>query len=176
MHAPRHSLIRETQLLAGTSTWLQVMAAIQPGASRAGARVGVGWSRAEVGMVVAQIGLGFGIIEPGPYSAIVLTSIATTLIAPPLIHLTFRGSSLPRGRTRGSSAWRAASYCAGELTGLSSRTALLGGPQHKDCPHCQRPTLCARLCAGSRSSVTGVAGSVACNRGDDPGRGDQADA
>ena len=86
-------------LLAGTVVLAAVAAKVAGcgfGAWRLGRadalRVGVGMiPRGEVGMVVAQIGLGFGIIEPGPYSAIVLTSIATTLIAPPLIHLAFRG-------------------------------------------------------------------------------------
>ncbi len=55
-------------------------------------RVGVGMiPRGEGGMVVAQIGLGFGILERSTYSAIVFMSIATTLVAPPLINAAFRG-------------------------------------------------------------------------------------
>jgi Kef-type K+ transport system membrane component KefB len=54
-------------------------------------RVGVGMiPRGEVGMVVAQIGLGFGIVEQSVYSVVVLMSVATTLVAPPLIGLAFR--------------------------------------------------------------------------------------
>ena len=54
-------------------------------------RVGCGMiPRGEVGMVVAQIGLGFGVIPSNIYSVVVLMAIATTLIAPPLINLTHR--------------------------------------------------------------------------------------
>jgi Kef-type K+ transport system membrane component KefB len=55
-------------------------------------RVGVGMiPRGEVGMVVAQIGLGFGIITQNVYSVVVFMSVATTIIAPPLIKVTFAG-------------------------------------------------------------------------------------
>jgi Kef-type K+ transport system membrane component KefB len=53
-------------------------------------RVGVGMvPRGEVGMVVAQIGLGMGAMAPAIYGVVVLMSIATTLIAPPLLKLAF---------------------------------------------------------------------------------------
>jgi Kef-type K+ transport system membrane component KefB len=53
-------------------------------------RVGVGMvPRGEVGMVVAQIGLNLGVIGHHIYGAIVFMSVATTLIAPPLIKLAF---------------------------------------------------------------------------------------
>jgi len=55
-------------------------------------RVGVGMiPRGEVGMVVAQMGLGFGIVRQNIYAVIVFMSMATTLIAPPLINIAFRG-------------------------------------------------------------------------------------
>jgi Kef-type K+ transport system membrane component KefB len=55
-------------------------------------RVGVGMvPRGEVGMVVAQIGLNLGVIEQNVYGTIVFMSVATTLIAPPLLRLAFRG-------------------------------------------------------------------------------------
>jgi Kef-type K+ transport system membrane component KefB len=55
-------------------------------------RVGVGMvPRGEVGMVVAQIGLRLGVIGAGIYGVIVLMSVATTLAAPPLLKLAFRG-------------------------------------------------------------------------------------
>jgi Na+:H+ antiporter len=61
-------------------------------------RVGVGMiPRGEVGMVVAQIGLGFGIIEQSVYGVVVFMSVATTLVAPPLINFAFRGLA-PAGR------------------------------------------------------------------------------
>ena len=54
-------------------------------------RVGVGMiPRGEVGMVVAQIGLGFGIIRQNIYGVVVFMSVATTIVAPPLIKLTYR--------------------------------------------------------------------------------------
>ena len=53
-------------------------------------RVGVGMvPRGEVGMVVAQIGLNMGVIGQGIYGIIVFMSVATTLIAPPLLKLAF---------------------------------------------------------------------------------------
>jgi Kef-type K+ transport system membrane component KefB len=57
-------------------------------------RIGVGMiPRGEVGMVVAQIALGFGVMQQSVYSAIVFMSIATTLLAPPLLRATFRARS-----------------------------------------------------------------------------------
>jgi hypothetical protein len=42
-------------------------------------------------MVVAQIGLNTGVMAPGVYGIIVFMSVATTLVAPPLLKLAFRG-------------------------------------------------------------------------------------
>ncbi|HZQ93768.1 MAG TPA: cation:proton antiporter [Candidatus Sulfotelmatobacter sp.] len=54
-------------------------------------RVGVGMiPRGEVGMVVAQIGLSLGVIAQSIYDAVVFMSIATTLIAPPLLGLAYK--------------------------------------------------------------------------------------
>jgi Kef-type K+ transport system membrane component KefB len=54
-------------------------------------RVGIGMiPRGEVGMVVAQIGLGFGILTQSSYGVVVFMSVATTLVAPPLIKIAFR--------------------------------------------------------------------------------------
>ncbi len=54
-------------------------------------RVGCGMvPRGEVGMVVAQIGLGLGVIPSNIYGVVVMMAIATTLVAPPLINLTHR--------------------------------------------------------------------------------------
>ena len=49
--------------------------------------------RGEVGIVVASLGLGFGTIKKEMYTVVVSMSILTTIIAPPLIKLLFRGSS-----------------------------------------------------------------------------------
>ncbi len=55
-------------------------------------RIGVGMiPRGEVGMVVAQLGLAMGVIEGPVYAVVVFMAVATTLIAPPLLTLTFRG-------------------------------------------------------------------------------------
>ena len=54
-------------------------------------RVGVGMiPRGEVGMVVAQIGLGFGIITQNVYGVVVFMSVATTMVAPPLLKIAYR--------------------------------------------------------------------------------------
>ncbi len=54
-------------------------------------RVGVGMvPRGEVGMVVAQIGMGFGVMAPGVYGIIVLMSVLTTLVAPPMLQWAYR--------------------------------------------------------------------------------------
>ncbi|HZT37111.1 MAG TPA: cation:proton antiporter [Bryobacteraceae bacterium] len=56
-------------------------------------RVGCGMApRGEVGMVVAQIGLGLGVIAQSIYGIVVFMAVATTLIAPPLIHASFRNA------------------------------------------------------------------------------------
>jgi Kef-type K+ transport system membrane component KefB len=54
-------------------------------------RVGVGMiPRGEVGMVVAQIGLGYGILSRSSYGVVVFMSVATTIIAPPLLKVVYR--------------------------------------------------------------------------------------
>jgi Kef-type K+ transport system membrane component KefB len=57
-------------------------------------RVGVGMvPRGEVGMVVAQIGLNMGVMKESVYGIIVCMSVVTTLIAPPLLKMAFRGEA-----------------------------------------------------------------------------------
>lgn len=54
-------------------------------------RVGTGMiPRGEVGMVVAQIGVGFGVIAQPVYGVIVAMSVLTTLLAPWILRLSFR--------------------------------------------------------------------------------------
>ncbi len=54
-------------------------------------RIGVGMiPRGEVGMIVAQIGLGFGILSRSSYTVVVFMSVATTIIAPLLIKAAYR--------------------------------------------------------------------------------------
>jgi Kef-type K+ transport system membrane component KefB len=54
-------------------------------------RVGVGMiPRGEVGMVVAQIGLRMGVMAESVYGIIVFMSLATTLVAPPLLKMAYR--------------------------------------------------------------------------------------
>lgn len=56
-------------------------------------RVGVGMvPRGEVGMVVAQIGLAMGVMAASVYGIVVFMSVATTLVAPPLLKVAFRGA------------------------------------------------------------------------------------
>lgn len=54
-------------------------------------RVGVGMvPRGEVGMVVAQIGQSLGVVPKDIYAVVVFMSIATTMISPVLLKLTYR--------------------------------------------------------------------------------------
>ncbi len=54
-------------------------------------RIGVGMiPRGEVGMIVAQIGLSFGVLSGSSYSVVVFMSVATTLLAPPLLKIAYR--------------------------------------------------------------------------------------
>jgi Kef-type K+ transport system membrane component KefB len=65
-------------------------------------RIGAGMiPRGEVGMVVAQIGLGMSVISQGVYGTIVLMSVATTLVAPPLLKWAYRDAPqrAPAART-----------------------------------------------------------------------------
>ena len=63
------------------------------------ARIGVGMiPRGEVGMVVAQIGLSLGVIGQSIYDTVVFMSIATTLIAPPLLRVVFKTPIAPTTR------------------------------------------------------------------------------
>jgi Kef-type K+ transport system membrane component KefB len=66
------------------------LAALHMGRSDA-IRVGVGMiPHGEVGMVVAQIGLQMGVMAQSVYGIIVFMSVATTLLAPPLLKAAFR--------------------------------------------------------------------------------------
>ncbi|MBM3812876.1 MAG: cation:proton antiporter [Acidimicrobiia bacterium] len=59
-------------------------------------RVGVGMvPRGEVGMVVAQIGLGLGAVSQSIYGVVVFMSVLTTIIAPPLLSWAYRGEEGP---------------------------------------------------------------------------------
>jgi Kef-type K+ transport system membrane component KefB len=90
---------RSVLLMAGTIVLAGMAAkftACSLAAMRAGRtdamRVGIGMiPLGEVGMVVAQIGLSTRVMAQSVYSIIVFMSIATTLLAPPLLKLAFRG-------------------------------------------------------------------------------------
>jgi Kef-type K+ transport system membrane component KefB len=49
--------------------------------------------RGEVGIVVAQIGLGLGTIGDAAYGVVLVMAIATTLIAPPLLVPLYKGEA-----------------------------------------------------------------------------------
>jgi Kef-type K+ transport system membrane component KefB len=54
------------------------------------AQIGIGMvPRGEVGIVVAQIGLGLGVINSNFFAAVLFMAVATTLIAPPFIKILF---------------------------------------------------------------------------------------
>jgi len=60
--------------------------------SREMAQIGIGMvPRGEVGIVVAQVGLGLGVIAPSFFAAVLFMAVATTLIAPPFIKILFAG-------------------------------------------------------------------------------------
>ena len=66
---------------------------------RRSAQIGVGMvPRGEVGIVVAQIGLGLGVITDAFFGAVLFMAIATTLIAPPFIKLFFAGEAAAKGK------------------------------------------------------------------------------
>jgi Kef-type K+ transport system membrane component KefB len=59
-------------------------------------RIGAGMvPRGEVGMVVAQIGAGFGVISKDLFGVVVFMAVATTMIAPPLLKIAFRTREKP---------------------------------------------------------------------------------
>ncbi|HEY3442944.1 MAG TPA: cation:proton antiporter [Paludibaculum sp.] len=58
------------------------------------ARIGLGMvPRGEVGMVIAQVGLSKGSISQDAYAVAVFMSVATTILAPPLLNLAYRDLS-----------------------------------------------------------------------------------
>ena len=64
-------------------------------------RIGVGMiPRGEVGMVVAQIGLAMGAISQNIYGVVVFMAVATTVVAPPLLKIAYKGvaASAPEER------------------------------------------------------------------------------
>ena len=57
-------------------------------------RIGVGMiPRGEVGVIVAQVGLAAGVLSGAIYGTIVLISLVTTVVAPPLLKLAFRSAA-----------------------------------------------------------------------------------
>jgi Kef-type K+ transport system membrane component KefB len=47
-------------------------------------------SRGEVGLIIASIGVGYGILEPPVFTTVVFVVLVTTLITPPLVRWSFR--------------------------------------------------------------------------------------
>ena len=59
-------------------------------------QLGIGMmSRGEVGLIVASVGITNGMINQQIYSAVVGVVILTTLLTPPLLRLSFRGTRVP---------------------------------------------------------------------------------
>ncbi|MCS7023911.1 MAG: cation:proton antiporter [Bryobacteraceae bacterium] len=94
------SLLKNTTLL-GVASLITILAVATKLASGLGVwnrgradvfRVGIGMMpRGEVGMVVAQLGLVLGVISSQTYSVVIFMAIVTTMIAPPLLRLAYRG-------------------------------------------------------------------------------------
>jgi Kef-type K+ transport system membrane component KefB len=60
-------------------------------------RIGIGMvPRGEVGMVVAQLGLGIGALSSHVYAVVVVMAVATTIVCPPLLSLAYRGAESVR--------------------------------------------------------------------------------
>ncbi|HET8547575.1 MAG TPA: cation:proton antiporter [Bryobacteraceae bacterium] len=79
-------------IAAVASKWIGCGIAAAPLGWTEAMRIGVGMvPRGEVGMVVAQIGLSMGVIEKSVYGVVVFMAVATTLIAPPLLKMFYRG-------------------------------------------------------------------------------------
>jgi Kef-type K+ transport system membrane component KefB len=54
-------------------------------------RVGLGMiSRGEVGLIIASIGVGFGILQPEVFTVVVFVVLVTTIITPPLVRWSFK--------------------------------------------------------------------------------------
>jgi len=53
-------------------------------------------ARGEVGLIVAAIGLEQGLIQQDMYTAMVLVSLLTTLVTPPLLKLTFKRKAVDK--------------------------------------------------------------------------------
>jgi len=65
---------------------------------RRAAQIGMGMApRGEVGIVVAQIGLGLGVISDHVFAVVLFMAVATTMIAPPLLVPLFRGERAGAG-------------------------------------------------------------------------------
>ena len=47
--------------------------------------------RGEVGMIVAQLGLSLGVVSRQTYAVVVFMAVGTTILAPPLLKLAYRG-------------------------------------------------------------------------------------
>lgn len=63
---------------------------------RSSARVGLGMiSRGEVGLIIASIGVGFGILQSEVFTTAVFVVLVTTIITPPLVRWSFRESTTP---------------------------------------------------------------------------------
>jgi Kef-type K+ transport system membrane component KefB len=68
-------------------------------------RVGVGMiSRGEVGLIVAGVGVTAGVIEADVFTIVVIMVLVTTLAAPLLLRLAFRGKEAVDAGTRGAGA------------------------------------------------------------------------
>jgi Kef-type K+ transport system membrane component KefB len=61
-----------------------------------GMRVGLGMiSRGEVGLIIAAIGVGLGILQSEMFTTVVFVVLVTTIITPPLVRWSFRERTVP---------------------------------------------------------------------------------
>jgi Kef-type K+ transport system membrane component KefB len=83
-------------LLAVLTKLLGCGLAAWPLGRRTAFQIGMGMvPRGEVGIVVAQIGLGLGVLSGALYGVVVFMAVATTLIAPPFLTRLFKSGNMP---------------------------------------------------------------------------------
>lgn len=77
--------------IAVATKFLACGLAALPMGKRDALRIGMGMvPRGEVGIIVAQIGLGLGTLNPSLFGVIVFMAVATTLITPPFLKILFK--------------------------------------------------------------------------------------
>jgi len=92
-------------------------------------KIGLGMvPRGEVGMVVAQLGLGMAVISTEVYSVVVFMAVATTLLTPLLLKIAFRTPALVPAEVHAAAAFESARLAITRLISAKLRGASTPGP------------------------------------------------